>query len=633
MATPVTIRAVVLSLAVLLLAVPATAEPRKTILFVFDETPDLPGLAAINRSLRENFKAEFGGDVELWSESLDLSQFKDPGYDGLLRDYFSRKYANNHPDLIVAVMQPSLDFLLRDNQSLFPGVPIVFCGIDSSYLEEHPLPPTVTGVAIKRDYAPTIDIALRLQPETQNLFVVGGTAEFDRQIQAIARRDLAPYEDRVRITYLTDLPMPELLAVVAELPEKSAILYLTVFADGANRAFVPHDALAQIAGTASAPVYVAVDQYVDLGVVGGHVYSFGTHGQQAAQLGVRILRGETPPSLPVVELATYADIFDWRQLHRWGFDETRLPAGSEIRHRILSPWDAYKGYIVAGVTVAVLQSALIVGLLVSLTQRRRADALARQAEARRREAEDEARRQRDELAHALRLTTLGELMASVTHELGQPLTAILSNVYAIRRFAANGTIGPEELTEAISDIGDDVKRAADTIERLRGLLRKHHSERSLVDLNGIVKDVVRMLQSDLKVKGINVEFRRAQRLPMIVGDPVQLRQVILNLLVNAEDAITRGPGGERKIRIETRLVNEEAVAVVIRDTGGGAEGGDLESMFQRFTSTKPNGLGMGLAISRSIVQAHHGRIWATRNDDRGLSLHVEIPAASVPVAL
>src|SRR4029078_6824451 len=127
--------------------------------------------AVINRSLHETFKTDLGGDVEFWSESLNLSKFKIPGYDGLLRDLFSRKYADRHPDLIVAVMQPSLDFLLHNGQELFPGVPIVFCAIDTSSLDSHPLPPNITGVAVKRDYAPTIDIALRLQPETRNLFV------------------------------------------------------------------------------------------------------------------------------------------------------------------------------------------------------------------------------------------------------------------------------------------------------------------------------------------------------------------------------------------------------------------------------------------------------------------------------
>ncbi|MBK6316087.1 MAG: hypothetical protein IPF53_17785 [Blastocatellia bacterium] len=617
------LRAVLLSLAVLLLCIPAAAAPRKTVLFVFDENPDLPGLAVINRSLRDTFKADLASDVEFWSESLNLSQFKDPGYDVLLRDHFARKYANKRPDLIVAVMQPSLDFLLNNRQSLFPDVPIVFCGVDSSYMETQPLPPTVTGVAIKRNYAPTIDIALRLQPETQNLFVVGGTAKFDRQLQEIARRDLAAYEDRVRITYLTDLPMPELLATAANLPEKSAILYLTIFSDGAGSAFIPHDALAEIAGVANAPVYVAVDQYLDLGVVGGHVYSVDTHGRQAAHLGVRILHGETTPNLPVIEQAANAYIFDWRQLRRWNLDEARVPAGSEIRHRTVSIWDMYKGYIVAGVTIAILQSALIVGLLVSLSQRRRADATARKAE-------NEARRQRDELAHALRLTTLGELAASITHEIGQPLVAIQTNAHALRRLATRGMMQPGELDEALGDIVDDVKRAAETIERLRLLFRKQPSERKLVDMNSIVEDMVRLLRSDLSGKDIRVEFHPAERLPQVVGDPVQLRQVILNLLVNAEDAIARGPGDYRQIRIETQTATGEAVAVVVRDTGCGSEAVDLEWMFERFGSTKPNGLGMGLAISRSIVLAHHGRIWATHNDDRGLSLHVEIPAASEP---
>lgn len=615
------LRAVLVSLAVLVLSVPAAAAQRRTILFVFDESPDLPGLAVINRSLRETFKADLASDVEFWSESLNLSQFKDPGYDVLLRDHYARKYANKRPDLIVAVMQPSLDFLLKNRQSLFPDVPIVFCGVDSTYLDRQPLPPTVTGVAIKRNYAPTIDIALRLQPETQNLFVVGGTAQFDRQLQEIARRDLAAYEDRVRITYLTDLPMPELLTTVATLPEKSAILYLTIFSDGSGSAFVPHDALAGIAGVANAPVYVAVDQYLDLGVVGGHVYSVDMHGRQAANLGVRILHGETMPNLPVIEMAAYADVFDWRQLRRWNLDEARLPAGSEIRHRTLSMWDMYKGYIVTGVTIAILQSALIVGLFVSLSQRRRADASARQAE-------NEARRQRDELAHALRLTTLGELAASITHEIGQPLVAIQTNAHAVRRLATKGMMQPGELDEALGDIVDDVKRAAETIERLRLLFRKQPSEQKFVDLNGIVEDMVRLLRSDLSGKDIHVEFQPAERLPRVVGDPVQLRQVILNLLVNAEDAIVKEPGGDRQIRIETLHATDGAVAVVIRDTGCGSEAVDLEWMFERFGSTKPNGLGMGLAISRSIVQAHHGRIWATHNDDRGLSFHVEIPAAS-----
>ena len=613
----------------LLLAAPAAAASPRTILFVFDENPSLPGLAVIDRSLRETFTAELGADVELCSESLDLSHFKDPGYGDLLRHYMVRKYALKPPDLIVAVMQPSLEFLLGDDHRLFPDVPIVFCGLDASYLKDHSLPPHVTGVAIERDYAPTVDIALRLQPEMRDLFVVGGTAEFDRLIQAIARRNLSPFERRLRITYLTDLSMPDLLAATAKLPEHSAILYLTLFRDGAHQAFVPHEALTRIAAVANAPIYVAVDQYLGLGVVGGHVYTVGTHGQQAAEIGSRMLRGERTPPVTISSEAAYADIFDWRQLRRWKLDEARLPAGSEVRHRTLSAWDTYKGYIVGGVTLALLQSALIVGLLASRAQRRRADAATGQAEARKREAEAEVHRQRDELAHALRVTTLGELTASFAHEMGQPLAAILTNAQAVQRLAANGAMTAGDLDEALRDIESDVMRASQTIHGLRALFRKQPSEHRPVDLEGVVEDVMRLLRSDFLAKNIRVQFRRGDGLPKVVGDPVQLRQVILNLLVNAEDAIARQPNGAREIRIEAQAPAKDRVELVVSDTGPGVEDGqDLEWMFERFRSTKPNGLGMGLAISRSIVAAHRGRIWATRNEDHGLALHVEIPAGA-----
>lgn len=622
-AIPAAVRRIALALAVIALAFPTTAAPLKTILLVFDEDPDLPGLAVIDQSVRDTFRAGLPDGVEFCSESLNLSQFKDPGYDGIVRDHLRRKYAAKRPDLIVAVMQPSLEFLLRDGRSLFPGVPIVFCGVDSSYLEMHTMPPGVTGIAIERDYAPTLSIALRLQPDMRDVFVIGGTSNFDRGIEAIARRQLSAFDRRVAVHYVTALPMADLLALVAKLPEHSAIFYLTIFSDGAGRAFVPHAALSRITRVANAPVFVAVDQYLDLGVVGGHVYSVGEHGRQAAEMGLRVLRGETPP---VLEQAAYRDVFDGRQLRRWKLDEGRLPRGSEIRHRSRSKWERYGAYIVAGVTVFLLEGALIVALLVNRAQRRRADAASRAAEERRRAAQEEADREHAELTHALRLATLGELTASFAHELGQPLTAILANAQAIYRLARSRRLTPGELEETLGDIAQDATGAAETIHRYRALFRKEEATRSLVDMNAIVEDVVRLLRSDFQRKEIEVSFRRSADLPSIVGDPVELRQVMLNLLVNAGDAITVEPQPRREIRIETAR-RDGTVSVVVRDTGAGAKGMDLERMFAHFVTTKPNGLGMGLSISRSIVEGCNGRIWATANDDQGLTLHVEIPAA------
>src|SRR5262245_51210885 len=138
--------------------------------------------------------------------------------------------------------------------------------------------------------------------------------------------------------------MDDLLKTLSRLPERSVVLYLTLFADGAGRSFIPHEALSLITGAANAPVYASVDQYMGLGVVGGHVYSVSTHGRRAAEMGLGILGGETASSIPIVESADYKNMFDWRQLQRWGIDERRLPSGSLVSFRTPSVWDLYKRY-------------------------------------------------------------------------------------------------------------------------------------------------------------------------------------------------------------------------------------------------------------------------------------------------
>jgi signal transduction histidine kinase len=600
------------------------AQARQNVLIVFDEDNDLPGLAMINRSIREVLRTELKDDVEIYTESLNVSQFKDPGYYNVLREYFRRKYDGKRPDLIVAVMEPSLDFLMQQGASLFAGVPIVFCGADPEDMQRKTLRQTVTGVLVERDFAPTLDIALRLQPSTREVFIIGGTSRFDRQMQTLARRHLEPFGKRAHLTWLTGLAMEELLKKLSALPAQSVVYYLTLFADGAGQTFSPHEALARITSVANAPVYASLDQYIGLGIVGGHVYSVDTHGRQAAEIGVRILRGEVPSDIPIVALGAYSNVFDWRQLQRWGLDERQLPTGSRIEFRPPSVWDLYKWYVVAGVTLLLLQSALVVGLLLNRAQRRSAETARQESDQRRWRAEDEAQRQRDELAHALRVTTLGELTASFAHELNQPLTAISANAQAARKLLAADHSNPD-VDEALKDVTADANRAAETVLRLRALFRKQRSARAPLDLNALIEDVLRLLATNLRSRHVQVHFARGVGLPEIFGDAVQLRQVVINLLVNAEDAIALAGDGPREIRIETSRPDKEHAAIAIRDSGAGVPESDLERIFEHFVSTKPQGLGLGLAISRSIVEAHGGRIWAARNPDRGLTLHVELP--------
>jgi len=260
----------------------------------------------------------------------------------------------------------------------------------------------------------------------------------------------------------------------------------------------------------------------------------------------------------------------------------------------------------------VTQGAFIAALLVNRARRRR--------------AEDEARQQREELAHVLRVTTLGELTAALAHEINQPLTAIVTNANAALRLLRAEPADMSSVAEALADIVGDGERAARVIQRLRTLLRRQPAPRHAVDVNAVVVDSITLLEADLVRSGILVHLVLADSRPRVVGDVVQLQQVILNLVMNACEAIASAKNGPGSITIATGEPRRGRLTIDVRDSGVGVAEPELERIFEHFVSSKPQGLGMGLAISRSIVHAHDGRIWATRNADRGLTLHVELPA-------
>jgi C4-dicarboxylate-specific signal transduction histidine kinase len=242
---------------------------------------------------------------------------------------------------------------------------------------------------------------------------------------------------------------------------------------------------------------------------------------------------------------------------------------------------------------------------------------------RRRRAEEAVQREREELAHALRVATLGELATSLAHEINQPLAAIASNAQAAQRLLGGGVLDPE-IPEMLHDIRADAQRAAQIIRRLRVLFKKEHAERHPVDVTEVIKEVVALLRKELERREITLEVALHADLPRVLGDIVQLQQVLLNVLVNATEAMGR-ERGPRDLRVATGVGEPGVLSITVRDSGVGVPPGELERIFQRFVTTKPEGLGMGLSISRSIVDAHGGRIWATANPDGGLTVHIELP--------
>ncbi|MCI0152362.1 PAS domain S-box protein [Paraburkholderia sediminicola] len=239
----------------------------------------------------------------------------------------------------------------------------------------------------------------------------------------------------------------------------------------------------------------------------------------------------------------------------------------------------------------------------------------------------ELNRNRQELAHLTRVSTMGELAASLAHELNQPLTAILSNVQAAQRFLAADPIDLAEVREILNDIVQDDCRASEVIRRVRAIVRKGDLEIAPLDLATVIRDVLLLVHSDAIVRAIRVTLDIDGDLPAVRGDKVQLQQVMLNLLLNAFDAMTNVPPGDRAVSVTLGADGNNRVHIAVRDGGHGLTADRLDRIFKPFFTSKPQGLGLGLSISRSIVDMHGGRLWAENNPDRGATFHVTLPTA------
>jgi two-component system sensor kinase FixL len=244
----------------------------------------------------------------------------------------------------------------------------------------------------------------------------------------------------------------------------------------------------------------------------------------------------------------------------------------------------------------------------------------------RRQAEDEARRRSAELAHAARLSTIGELTSGIAHEVNQPLTAMVSFAEACLRMVRAGNADTGKLEDALGQIAAQGQRAGHIIRQLRRLARKGESERTATDLSRLVRGVLGLSSGELRANGIELVLQLDESLISVHCDRMQIEQVVLNLVRNAMDVLEEGPAHERILTLRTRTAERKSVELTVEDTGKGFETHDSERIFETFFTTKTHGLGMGLSISRSIVEAHGGRLWASQRPGGGAIFHVSLPA-------
>lgn len=587
--------------------------PPWQVLILYGVPIDNPGAVAATEALRSALSEGAAPRVvNVQSEVLDTVSFDSGHYEAELLALLRKKYHESRLDLVMPLMSPALGLATRHREELWPGVPIVGFGASEAALREAATSLGSTGVAIELDEAGTLRLARRLQPDAERLVLVAGGSEYDRgfwpRLEAAAAREGGGLE----VERLFGNPLRATLDRVSRLPRRSIVLYTTATRDADGTPLTPAIAAEQLSRASVAPVYGVWESQVGRGIVGGSMESLAGHGRRAAALALRVLRGAPASAVPVAPPAAPVAIVDWRQLQRFGLPARALPAGAVVLNRPPSILEEHRGTVAgAGLALAV-QTGLIVALLAQARRRRRAEA--------------EAARQRAELEHAARLSTVGQLTAVVAHEINQPLGAILSNAEAAELFLESNPPQLDRVRRILRDIQQEDQRASAVIRQVRALARKQAPEARLLVLNDVVTDVMPLLEADARRRFAEVELDLASGLPAVSGDRTQLRQVVLNLALNGLESLGRPGPGERLVRIRTRAAAGQ-VELTVSDTGPGIAEQAVLHLFESFFSTKAEGLGLGLSIVRSIVEAHGGSVAGENGAGRGATFRVLLAAA------
>ena len=715
----------------------AAAANANEVLILESGEPRAAEHAALETGLRRDL-ANASMDVSaVYAERIDAG-FRSPIDRRVFAEYLRAKYADVGIDAVIALSDEAVRFV-AEHRDVVGDSPVVFMTADRSAVDTIPKSSVVVVPALPFK---TVELALRLQPESEHLFVVSNASSSEEGDLPALREFTRGRWSRLEVHYLVGLPVEELLERVARLPASSFVLYAPTSQDSALNEPSPYEMAERLADRANVPVYGLHDSFVGRGIVGGYVSRSEQVGAEMARQTVRVLRGEY---VDAVEHLGASYVVDARALIRWNLDQGRLPSETELQFAPTSIWKLYQGWIVTLLVLVAVQFALIVTLLIqSISRRRDRLALAESAHRfrlastagkvgiwqwdlekdhliaepelreilgyddndgelaidssanihpddlpklrraahdhangvtpsfeiqhrvlnkngdvrwflsrgqvvvarkrligtaiditeRKRDEDERARtltrlqEQQNELTHLGRAAMAGALSGAVAHELNQPLSAMMSNARAALHFLARGSADRQEIKDILTDIESDGRRAGDVIRHLRGLLRRGEAQFETVHVDAIIDQVLRLIHGDLVSQNIKVVHESMAGVPPILADAVQLQQVMLNLLTNACDALKAVNPRDRRISIGVAMRAPGRLCISVSDNGCGLSDDNPEHIFKPFVTTKRSGLGLGLSISRSIVDAHGGRIWAENNRDAGATFYVDLVVAA-----
>jgi signal transduction histidine kinase/ABC-type uncharacterized transport system substrate-binding protein len=570
----------------------AAGEPRR-VLMLHSFGPRFRPWSDYAETIRSEINRQSRKSVDFVDQSLVNARVSDVQSEAPFVEYLSALYAGHPLDLIIAFGGPAATFVQQHRQRLFPRVPMVVTAVDHRRVQYEKLTENDTVVPVTNDVPAVFENIMQVLPDTKTIAILIGASPIERFWSEELRRELAPLANRVQLKWYNELPFDDILKDVENLPPHSAIFSVLMNVDAAGVVQETGNALNKVASRANAPIFSYDDSYFQGAIVGGPMFSMLEGSRIAATVATRILDGEKAGDIKTPPIKYASPKYDWRQMQRWGISESNLPPGSSIHFRPPTAWETYRWQIVMACAVVALQAALI--MLLLLEQRRR------------HLAEMDSRQRVVELAHVNRFSTAGELSASIAHEINQPLGAILTNTETAQLMLQSPSPDLVEMKEILADIWRDNRRAGEVVRRLRSFVTKAPFQRQEFDLNDLVVESVEFLSAHARSREITMRSEPTRMPLRIYGDPIQLQQVVSNLVLNAMDAVLDTPPAQRAVTVTTSR-GRRCAEICVEDTGPGVPSEVATKIFEPFFSTKDHGMGMGLSIARTIVTAHDGQI-------------------------
>ena len=578
----------------------------RSVLTIHVGAENYPSNPLLEAGIREALRSRPDLPIDYFAEYLESELFPLEELSDVFEDYIRRKYQNRRLDLVITTTDVGLRFALAHRAALFPHAPIVFASTAVPEDLNRREGAGLAGIKVGLAYTETLKQALALHPSTEHVFVVttGSSGPIVESIRAAFRE----FWSGVTLTFIDEPTVPRLLAAIKRVPSQSLILYQAHIQQEPGRRMDTNEVAPLVVRAASVPVYGTADIYMGTGVVGGLVRDTRETGVRLGEIAMRILTGtraqdisiESPPMVPM---------FDWRAMKQWGIAESRLPAGSIVLFRGPSLWRDFRNEVLVVLGGLIVQSILILGLLYQRRARYR--------------AEVESRRNLALAADANRRVTMSALTGSIAHELSQPLNSIMHNAQAGEMLVASNLATPNTLREILSDIRTADVRATQIIERHRTMLKNHQLVKKPLDIHAVVRESLALVAHDAEARHIQIDADLPSEPCVVAGDQVLLQQVLVNLVMNAMEAMAETLPDRRRVRVQNE-VKADNVEVSVRDDGTGLPKVDGH-VFEPFVTTKTNGIGIGLTIAGTIVEAHGGRMEAHNNPDGGATFTVTLP--------